>query len=143
MATYDSKQLATVPRAGINGSTNVASRKFTGTEVASGNIAIGDVVRVMRLPAGTEIHDCQAWPSAATAGLTAKVGYLPVDGSAGDDDALIVDGAFATAARVRANAVVSPVKLDKDSYIVLTTGGATLLAATEVTLKVQYDYNPA
>lgn len=141
MATYESKQLSTIPRAGVDGTLNVASRKFTGTEVAGGNIASGDVVRVMTLPAGTEIHDCQAWPSAATASLTAKLGFLPVDGTAGDDAALIVSGAFATAVRVRANAVVSPVRLAKDSHIVLTTGGATLLAATEVTVKVQYDYN--
>lgn len=142
MATRSSSQIDTVPRAGVDGNLHHASRKFTGTEVAGGNIADGDIVRVFKLPAGTEIHDAQAWPSAATANLTMKLGYLPVDGSAGDDDAIIVSGAFATAARVRANAVVSPLVLAKESYIVMTLAGAATLAATEITTKLSFTYNP-
>lgn len=143
MATYSSAKIETVPRAGVSGGGNFVERKFTGTEVAAGNLASGSIIRVLRLPAGTQLYDAVIWPSAATTSLTAKVGYLPVDGSAGDDDALITATSIATAVRLGANAIVSPVILTKDSYIVLTTGGATCLAATEITVQLKYDYNPA
>lgn len=91
--------------------------------------ADGDVVRMCKLRAGTKVTDLSVIIEDATASLTVSAGYAPVDGSTADADAFIAaDTAAATAGRIRANAGVAPLVLDRDAYLTVTVGGAALAA---------------
>lgn len=139
MATYSAP--AVTPRAGPTGGSNKTVMSIVGNG-AGGTAAAASVLRFGPFPAGTRIDDVVLWPSAATTSLTVQAGYTPTDGSVGDDDAFIAAStALATAAaRVRANTAGSPVTLLKESYIDITTAGATIAADTVVNCVVDHTW---
>lgn len=99
---------------------------------------IGDVLRFMVLPAGTKVLDFHEVYGAFGTGVTASLGYLPVDGSAGNATAFKGATSIATAGDKRMS--VSPVVLDKDSYIVATIGGANAATAQDYDLNIDYEF---
>lgn len=140
MATFTSPGIREIPRAGVTGNVSVAKGRITGNGNA-GNVAIADVLRMVRLPAGTEIHDGYIVVGAATTNLTVSVGIEPADGSTAAPAVLITAGtAAATTPPVRFNNVALPYTLTRDSFVTITTAGAAILAATEVKLVVEYEY---
>lgn len=140
MATYTSPGIREIVRAGATGNSCVAKGYITGNG-AGANIDIGDVLNMLRLPAGTEIHDGYIIVGTATASLTVSVGIAPVDGTTATPAALIAAStSAATTPPVRFNAVTLPYTLTKDSFVTITTAGAAILAATNVKLVVNYEY---
>ncbi len=140
MPTYTSPGIREIARAGASGNGCVAKGFITGNG-AGANVAIADVLRMVRLPAGTEIHDGYIIVGTATGSLTVSVGVEPVDGTTATPAALISAGtAAATTPPVRFNAPTLPYTLTKDSFITITTAGAAILAATSIKLVVNYEY---
>lgn len=99
-------------------------------------VAQNDVVRIGVLPAGLELHDAlEIVSDAFTAATTADIGFAYVDGvddSTVPQDADYFDAALDTAAQGRtraANLAVTPVRLPKDAYLILTIGGASHASA--------------
>lgn len=102
---------------------------FVDSDVATG-IALGDVVRLGVIPAGTRIYDSQVIVSDAfTALVTANLGFQYVDGV---DSAAVPQSAtyFGSAlvlnavGRLRNVTTNAPITLPKDAYLIATTAGA-------------------
>jgi hypothetical protein len=94
-------------------------------------LASADKVRVGILPAGFKFVDSQVIISDAfTASVTGSVGFEYVDGV---DDAAVPQSAtyfgsaltLSSAARLRNATTNAPVTLQKEAWLILTTGGAT------------------
>lgn len=98
-----------------------------------------DVLRFMKLPRGTKITGFREYHGAAGGDATTiKYGYLPVDGSAGNDAAFIPAVACVAAGGNSMN--LPPVVLPKDSYIVGTIGGNNAANAVDWDVIVDYIY---
>lgn len=97
----------------------------------TGGAAQNDVIRMCKAQKGTRLDDAILFNTVGSAGASAKVGWSYVDGSASDDDELIVATSIAAAARTRANSLVPPIVLAKDAYVIITITGAAL-GATDV-----------
>lgn len=136
MANIDAESLGfQVPHAGTWG--NVATATATITRAAATN---GDVFRFLKLPAHTRLLDLSAVHGASSASTTMKFGFLPTDGSSGDDAYFTAAKAISSAGRIRADAAKAPVVIDKESYIVGTLGGANIATETPITVTVTYEY---
>lgn len=99
-------------------------------------VASGDKLRLGVLPAGLLLVDCLAIISDLfTASVTGALGFEYVDGVDStavpqDADYFFAALAFSATGRTRANNLaVAPVRLPKDAYLILTTGGANIAAA--------------
>lgn len=98
------------------------------------NLAIGDKVRCGIIPAGTLVDRLVINNGDLDGGttLTDKIGYEPIDGSTGDDDAFCASGA--TTRRSAATTTYEffpPIKVTKDSFVTLTVvAAATSLGAS-------------
>lgn len=102
---------------------------FVDSDVATG-IALGDVVRLGVIPAGTRMYDSQVIVSDAFSALvTANLGFQYVDGV---DVAAVPQSAtyFGTGlvlnavGRLRNATTNAPITLPKDAYLIATTAGA-------------------
>jgi len=102
---------------------------FVDSDVATG-IALGDVVRLGVIPAGTRIYDSQVVVSDAFSALvTANLGFAYVDGV---DSAAVPQSATYFGSGLVLNAVGrlrnvttnAPITLPKDAYLIATTAGA-------------------
>lgn len=102
---------------------------FVDSDVATG-IALGDVVRLGVIPAGTRMYDSQVIVSDAFSALvTANLGFQYVDGV---DSAAVPQSAtyFGTGlvlnavGRLRNATTNAPITLPKDAYLIATTAGA-------------------
>lgn len=137
MATYSATDLLTK---NIFGSHEQNGVVVSGS-ITPGAATLNDVYRVCRIPAGFIAHRLTVknadLDSNVSPTLTIKAGYLPVDGSAGVDNAFIASGStiLQSAAGVAGNAfVVKPVAIEKESYLVITvTASAATFAAGEIT----------
>lgn len=106
-------------------------------------VAIGDVVRLGVIPAGTKLLDSFTnVVTTLTTSVTGKIGFAYVDGVDStavpqDDDYFAAAGlALATAALTRKTTAVASVTLPKDAYLILTTAGAANAKAGRVEVTV-------
>lgn len=136
MANIDASGLQDPIHGGTFGNLSVAVKAIT----LAANAAIADVLRFMRVPAGTRLVDAILFTSADAAGATVKLGYKDVDGGAGDDDFFLSGTSIATAGRFRAATVTPPAKVTEDVYITVIPAGAVIPAATVVTVVLLYEY---
>ncbi len=140
MANYDSPALNSPIRAGISG--NLCVTPPAEIEAPTGDIAAGSVLRFHKLPPYSRLVGIIIIPDTATASLTGTVGHAAIDGdaAASDADSLVVAGtSFATAARVRENALIFA-ELTKESYVQMVTAGAAIAAGTKLTAVTLYEY---
>lgn len=85
--------------------------------------AIGDVVRLVKLYAGTKIHESYMVNAALGASTQVSLGFQYANGEAGGSaTALIAATATSTAGKIRS--VAAPVTLEYDAYIIATVSGA-------------------
>ena len=142
MSTINTKGIKNSQYAGPSGNKSVVRGNFTtnASGVAANSdlataVQVNDVARIGILPAGAELHDALAIVSDAfAASTTADIGFLYTDGvdsSAVPQNAAYFFATLATSStsRTRTTAVVAPVKLPKDAYLVLTRKGAADSAA--------------
>lgn len=114
-------------------------------DLATTDIDAADIIKFLRVPAGTAAHRVVTKPSAdmdtGTNTLTAKIGFTPVDGSAavsGADTAVSADTVWGTAATVATFEVFPPYKVEVDSYLTIVIGtGANAAAAATLYAKVE------
>ena len=101
-------------------------------------IAVGDVVVLEKLPAGMVLEDAQVIVSTAmTASVTGSLGFIYADGVDSTDvpqsatyfgSALVLNAT----GRLRCATTNVPVKLPKEAFLVLTTGGAANAKASRI-----------
>ena len=95
-------------------------------------LAIGDVVNLVRLDAGTLLTDAQLIVSDAFgAGVTADIGFAYADGVDStevpqDADYFFAGADLAAAARLRTTTANAVVRLPKAAYLTLTVKGAAI-----------------
>lgn len=114
-----------------------ASGYFAASDTPAAAVGIGDVVRLGKLPAGTELHSALLTiGDAFSASTTCKIGFAYVDGVDStsvpqDDDYFLVAGTATSsvASLASSNAAVSRVILPKDAYLILTNAGAAHASA--------------
>lgn len=116
-----------------------------GIATVSAALAIGDKVRCGRIAGGTKIDRIVINNGDLDSGttLTDKIGYEPIDGSTGDDDAFCASGATARrAAATTTYEIFPPVLVEKDSWVTLTCVAAAtgLAAAATVEAKAEGEY---
>jgi hypothetical protein len=119
----------------------LAAGVFTDSDQTT-TLAIGDVVRLGIIPAGTLLTDAQTTVSAVfTALTTANIGFLYTDGV----DSVVVpqDAAYFAAALALSAAGVSrktgtkaPLTLPKDAHLVITIAGAAQTLASQLDIIV-------
>ncbi len=119
---------------------------FDSVAVTNADIDAADIVKLVRVPAGTDVHrvvtkttelDSNGAPS-----LTAKIGFTPTDGSAavsGADTAIKADGAWGQNAETLTYEIFPPYRVEVDSWltIVFGTGAATEAATGTIYAKVE------
>lgn len=123
------------PMAGTFGNLCVAMSTITLSAAA-----IADVFRFLRLPPMTRLVDLMVINTASSVSTTMKFGYLPTDGSAGDDDFFAAAKSIAAASRIRADTALAPVVVEKEVDIVGTLGGAAIATATTIHVIALYEY---
>lgn len=94
------------------------------TVPANANLAAGngDEIRVVFVPAGTEMHALILKNGDLDSGvnLAAKIGYEFDDGTVGDDDIFAVAGVWGQAAAQAYYLLDAPITVDKDAWITVT-----------------------
>lgn len=113
--------------------------------LATTDIDAADIIKLCRVPAGTAVDRVVIKNTAlAASGLTAKIGFTRVDGSAavsGADTAVSVDAAFGTSATTVTREIFPPYRVEFDSYLTLVIGtGPTTPAAGSIDAKVEGEY---
>ncbi|SMF94603.1 hypothetical protein SAMN02949497_1924 [Methylomagnum ishizawai] len=107
---------------------------YPGRVAVSAAPAQDDEIRLVLIPAGTEVHRVVIknpdLDSNGSPALAAKIGFAPADGTegaSGDDTQVKAAGAWAQAAATTTYELFPPVQVDVDSYlnIVVTTGPGT------------------
>ena len=93
--------------------------------------AIADKVRLMKLYAGTKIHDLKFVNAALGASSTVSIGWEPADGSAGGSPTAFLP-ATSTAAAGASRSAAAPVLLPVDAFITATIGGAAATGQIDV-----------
>ena len=141
MPTYNSPGLRQIVRAGATGNCCVDKGQIIGNG-NGGPLVAADVVRLGYFPAGTEIHSGQLICPVATAGLTVSVGLEPVNGTTAIPDLFVTAGtSLATTQPLRfKNGVNMPYTLLVDSFLTVTTAGATVAATTPIRSITEYEY---
>ena len=109
---------------------------------SSAAIATGDVVVLEKLPAGMVLEDAQVIVSTAmTASVTGSLGFIYADGVDSTDvpqsatyfgSALVLNAT----GRLRCATTNAPVKLPKEAFLVLTTGGAANAKASQIDVRL-------
>jgi hypothetical protein len=106
-------------------------------------VASGDKIRVGLLPAGIKFYDSQVIVSDAfTASVTANLGFEYVDGvddASAPQSATQFGSALAinAAGRLRNATSNKPVTLQKDAWLILTTGGAAHNTAADADIFIE------
>ena len=92
-----------------------------GSAAVSAALAIGDEIRPARIAGGTVVHRVviKNTDLDGGTGLEASIGYQPMDGSSGDDAAFVDAGAWGQSAEINTYEIFPPVKVEKDSYLVV------------------------
>ncbi len=140
MATQDALDLNVRPMMGSGPYGNAVCHD--GTVAVSGTTANGDILRCVRIPAGTRVCKVtlinEQVDSNGAPTLQAKVGYTPVNST---DGPAVNDAYFAAAAarlRTKTAEVLNgqPITFDYDVWLIvtLTAAIATLVSGAKVTL---------
>ena len=93
--------------------------------------AIADKVRLVKLYAGTKVHDVRLINAALGASTTVSLGFEYVNGEAGGSATALL-AATSTASAASTRAIVAPVVLDYDAFITATIGGAAATGVIDV-----------
>jgi hypothetical protein len=98
---------------------------FQGSASVSAALAAADKVRMCKIPGGTLVDRVVVstgdLDTGSTATLTDKIGFEPLDGSTGDDDAFCASGATTRrGAATTTYEIFPPVLVAKDSWLTLT-----------------------
>lgn len=90
----------------------------------------GDKIRVVFVPAGTEMYGLMLKNGDLDSGanLTAKIGYEFDDGTAGSDALFAASGAWGQSAAQAYYLLDAPVTVDKDAWITITVTNTTAAA---------------
>lgn len=89
-----------------------------------------DLIKLIFVPAGTEMMMLDIVNGDLDSGtnLTAKIGYMYDDGTAGDDDAFMAAGAWGQAAATSKYVLPAPITVEKDAWITITPTNTTAAA---------------
>lgn len=98
----------------------------------------GDVLRFVKLPAGTKIYDAHMIFGAMGASVTAALGIVPVSGAAATPAAIIAATDVSSAGDVRMSK--QPFTLTTECYIAVTIGGANAGGAQDIDVIIDYEY---
>lgn len=101
------------------------------------NTPIADDVRLVRLYAGTKIHDLRMTHAALGASTTISLGFRYVNGEAGGGAAALL-AAHNTASAGGARMVLAPVELLFDAFIIATVGGAAATGRIDVVVNYEF-----
>ena len=97
-----------------------------------------DVVRLVKLYAGTKIHDIKLVNAALGASTTISLGFSYVNGEAGGGaTALLAATSTVSAAATRMGAI-SPVTLEYDAFITATVGGGAATGKIDVIVTFEF-----
>lgn len=104
--------------------------------VAHGNITlaaaqVADKIRLVKLYAGTKIHDVKMVNAALGASTTVSVGFEYVNGEAGGSATALL-AATSTVSAAATRSPVAPVTLEYDAFITATIGGGAATGALSV-----------
>lgn len=95
--------------------------------------AIADKVRLVKLFAGSKIHEVKMVNAALGASTTLSLGWEYCDASAGGGAAVLIAAGTATSsAAVTREGVFAPITLAKDAYITATVAGGEAAGALNV-----------
>lgn len=131
MATVENVGLAQqVPFAGEYGNGSRWVKSFQQASVAS-----GDILRIMRVPAGARVDEMTLKFDDCGAGMTVKLGYEPVvsaDGPSTVDDYWGSAIDVATAAG-KHDSIAHPIQFDYDVYVIVTVASASFTGSPKLT----------
>lgn len=99
--------------------------------------AIADKVRLIKLYAGTKVHDSALINAALGASTTIKLGFEYVNGEAGGNDAAFL-AATSTASAGKQRSLAAPVTLAYDAYVIATIGGAPATGQIDAVLTFEF-----
>jgi hypothetical protein len=138
MATRESDSLRNPPFHGEQGNLSVWRGDY-----AKAGVLNGDVLRLAVIPAGAEVTDMDLVHDDAGTGVTAKLGYEPVnssDGPAAVDDYWLAAGQDLAAAAGRIRSAAHAIRFDYDVYVILTVAGANFTGSPKVAVIAKGEY---
>jgi len=94
--------------------------------------AIADKVRLVKLYAGTKVHDIRMTNAALGASTTVSLGFEYVNGEAGGGAAALLAATSTSSAATTRQGAIAPVTLAYDAYITATIGGGAATGALDV-----------
>ena len=104
---------------------------FQDSAAATGDLVAADILNLCKIPAGTLVDRVvikNADLDSSTV-LTAKIGFAPADGTAGDsgdDEAVAADASWGRTAATTTYEIFPPFRCDVDSFLAVVVGtGAT------------------
>lgn len=93
--------------------------------------AIDDKVRLVKLYAGTKVHDVRLINAALGASTTVALGFEYVNGEAGGSATALL-AATSTVSAASTRMAAAPVTLDYDAFIIATIGGGAATGLVDV-----------
>lgn len=119
----------------------LANTQYSGASplaVAHGKVTlaaaqINDKVRLIKVAAGTKVHDVKMINAALGASVTVDLGFEYVNGEAGGDADYWLANQACTSAAMNQSAAI-PIELDYDAYIIATVEGAAATGLLDVVL---------
>lgn len=138
MSTKDSDFIKDAPYHGEEGNCSVWYGYYNKAGVLN-----GDVLRLCVIPAGAYVTDMDLVFDDTGTGVTAKLGYSPVnsaDGPAAVDDYWLAAGQDLATAAGRLRSASQPIRFEFDVYVVLTVAGANFTGSPKVTAVAKGEY---
>lgn len=102
-------------------------------------VPIADKIRLVRLYAGTKLHDVRMVNAALGASTTVSVGWEYVNGEAGGGAAVLIPATSTAAAASTRQAAVAPVLLAFDAFITATIAGAAATGQLDVMTTFEFE----
>ncbi|MFA5630339.1 MAG: hypothetical protein WC997_02405 [Porticoccaceae bacterium] len=98
---------------------------------------IADKVRLVKLFAGTKIHDLRMVNAALGASTTVSLGFEYVNGEAGGGAAALLAATNTVSAASTPGGVIPPLTLAYDAYVTATIGGGAATGQLDVVLFIE------
>jgi len=125
-----------IPHAGEYGNTSTIVQSITLAAAA-----IGDVLRIAKIPSNSRLLDLEVINTASTALTTMTFGYENADGTGAVPAHFTAAKAISAASRIRADSVnAAPLTGSQDVFITGTLAGANIAVATTITVRVTYEH---
>jgi hypothetical protein len=137
MATKDSDFVKNNPFHGEQGNESVWYGEY-----AKAGVLSGDIIRMCVVPAGARVDDMKFTFDDCGTGMTAKVGYAPVnsvDGPAASDAYWGTGIDIATAAGVNRTSAHS-IRFDFDVYVIVTISSANFTGSPKIAVAATGEY---